>query len=326
MTDFRTDEDQVSRLELRRCLMIGSAIASAAIGAAGSIASSQIAGNAAKSASNTQVNFDQEALQVQQQINQANIARLQPWVNAGNSANSALMFGLGIGTDGQGNPTVGTGSSGSGAASNGLQVGGAGTFGGLTTPFNPTQAQLAQTPGYQFTLSQGLNAVNNQYAAQGQGPGTDASGNRVASGPAAAGAATFAEGLASQTYQQQFNDYQASNAQIFNELSGVNSLGEAAAAGAGALSQNSATAQAGTLGATGNASAGGTVAQGSANSGAAAGVAGNASQLAMLYGLLGTGGAGGAANASSLYGNYTGAAINNGDTAALGGLLGGVTP
>ena len=37
----------------------------------------------------------------------------------------------------------------------------------MSAPFAPTMAQLASTPGYQFTLDQGLKATQNAYAAQG---------------------------------------------------------------------------------------------------------------------------------------------------------------
>src|SRR5579871_6684786 len=52
--------------------------------------------------------------------------------------------------------------------------------------FAPTQAQLEQTPGYQFNLSQGLKAVQNSAAARGLG----------VSGAAQKGAASYASGLA----------------------------------------------------------------------------------------------------------------------------------
>lgn len=98
-----------------------------------------------------------------------------------------------------------------------------GALPGLTAPFNPTMEQLAATPGYQFTLGQGLKATQNAYAAQGLG----------SSGAALKGAANYAEGLAGTTYQQQFQNYLGQNAQIYNMLYGPAALGENAAAGVG---------------------------------------------------------------------------------------------
>lgn len=69
--------------------------------------------------------------------------------------------------------------------------------GGLT--FQPTQAQLEATPGYQWTLGQGLQSVANSNAAQGRG----------ISGAALKGAANYATGLANNTL--------ALNQQIFQQ-------------------------------------------------------------------------------------------------------------
>jgi hypothetical protein len=55
------------------------------------------------------------------------------------------------------------------------------------------------------------------------------------SGPALKGAANYATGLASTTYNQQLQNYLTQNQQVFSMLSGQANLGENAAAGAGAL-------------------------------------------------------------------------------------------
>src|SRR6185312_2792231 len=65
----------------------------------------------------------------------------------------------------------------------------------LNTPFSMTQANLEQTPGYQFTKAQGLKAVNNDMGARGL----------LNSGAAMKGAANYATGLADSTYMDQFN-------------------------------------------------------------------------------------------------------------------------
>lgn len=78
----------------------------------------------------------------------------------------------------------------------------------LAQTFNPTMAQLEQTPGYQFTLDQGLKATQNSYAAQGLGT----------SGAAMKGADQYATGLASTTYNQQLQNYLTQNAQQYNML------------------------------------------------------------------------------------------------------------
>lgn len=124
------------------------------------------------------------------------------------------------------------------------------------TSGNP-QAALEQLPGYQFTLSQGLKSVQNSAAARGLG----------VSGAAQKGAASYATGLADQTFGNQFN-----------RLMSLASLGENAAAGVG---NNYVGA--------GNAQAAAANAQGGAISGAANQVGGLFGTDAILKNLGGTG-------------------------------------
>jgi len=93
-------------------------------------------------------------------------------------------------------------------------------------------AALQQTPGYQFTLNQGLNAVQNSMASQGLG----------VSGNALRGAAQYATGLASQTYQNQFSNM-LNVAQLgANAAVGAGSNIVSAANNIGAAQQNAANA------------------------------------------------------------------------------------
>ena len=133
----------------------------------------------------------------------------------------------------------------------------------LTSPFNPTMDQLEQTPGYQFTLAQGLKKTQSAAAARGLG----------VSGAALKGAATYATGLADSTYQQQFanaqtrygdvlnlNTTQQANLQNqYNRLIGTATLGESAAAQTGAQGTQSAAAGGAFLNQAGQASAAGTM-------------------------------------------------------------------
>jgi hypothetical protein len=105
-------------------------------------------------------------------------------------------------------------------------------------PGTMTQAQLEQTPGYQWNLAQGLKATQSAAAARGLG----------VSGASLKGAATYATGLADSTYQNQFNNAQSRFADylnlntgqqtnLSNQFSRLNSLattGEQAAAQTGA--------------------------------------------------------------------------------------------
>lgn len=94
----------------------------------------------------------------------------------------------------------------------------------LSAPFSMTQANLEQTPGYQFTMSQGLKAVNNAMGARGL----------LNSGAVMKGAANYATGLADSTYMDQFNMDQTQKQNTYNRLMGMAQLGENAAAQTGA--------------------------------------------------------------------------------------------
>lgn len=100
--------------------------------------------------------------------------------------------------------------------------------GSLIAPFNPTQAGLEATPGYQFTLNQGLKAVSNSNAARGLG----------VSGAALRGAADYSTGLADSTYNQQFSNYLTQQDAITNRLMGLTNIGQSSAANVGSAATN----------------------------------------------------------------------------------------
>jgi hypothetical protein len=97
-------------------------------------------------------------------------------------------------------------------------------MGEFTSPMSMTQDQLEQTPGYQFTKTQGLKTVNNALGARGL----------LNSGAVMKGAADFATGLADKTYLDQFNMDQTLKQNNYNRLLGATQLGENAAAQTGA--------------------------------------------------------------------------------------------
>lgn len=124
------------------------------------------------------------------------------------------------------------------------------------------QAQLESMPGYQFTRTQGLKAVQNSAAARGLG----------VSGAAQKGAATFATGLADSTFGAQFN-----------RILDAARLGESAAAQTGTFGTAAASSIGNNLIGAGNAAAGGAV--GTAN--AISGGIGNLGNLFLLSKLFG---------------------------------------
>lgn len=288
------------------------------VGAIGSLGSAAMSAGAAESAAQTQAGAAEQSAELQMQMYNQNVQRLNPYVQSGYGAMNELDWLMGVPSSQPGaNGSTGAGTSGTagGGGTGGLNAlfgqgatpgsgtgGGAtpfqgtGVYGSLTSPFNPTMAQLSQTPGYQFTLGQGLMATQNSFAAQGLG----------SSGAAMKGAAQYAEGLASTTYQQQFNNYWAQNQSIYNELMGMSGLGENAAAMVG----NNATATGQSVGNTltsgAAATAAGTVGAANAASGGLSGLSSSALMLAMANnGLFGAAGGGGMSNA--MFDNITGA-------------------
>jgi hypothetical protein len=149
-------------------------------------------------------------------------------------------------------------------------------------PGQMSQADLEATPGYQFNLSQGLQATQNAAAAKGLG----------VSGAALKGAATYATGLADSTYQNQFANAQTrfGDAQTqlsnqkgildsqFSQTAGRIQVGENAATGSGTQGQAGAT-NAGQIATTAGAAMGaGAIAGGNALAGGINGVANSISQ------------------------------------------------
>ena len=128
----------------------------------------------------------------------------------------------------------------------------------LTSPITMDQETLEKTPGYQFTRTQGLKAVQNSAAARGLG----------VSGAALKGAASFATGLADQTYTTQFGLENTNRTNAFNRLKSLVDTGETAAAGTGALGAKAADTSAGAAIGAGNAQAAGYNAMGNAVSNA----------------------------------------------------------
>lgn len=278
----------------------------------------KIQAQAATQASQLQYQAEQQALGFQQQQYQTTQQNLAPYMAAGGAGLSDLLASTG---------------------SLAGQVQGAvqpitPITSALTGPPPNNMALLAQTPGYQFTLQQGLQATQNSYAAQGLGT----------SGAALKGAANYSEGLASTTYEQQYQNWlnqnllqtqtlQAQNQQqqaqsgllmqqpqtVYNMLAGLTQTGAQAALGQGQIGTQLAsgmgqTAQTGATaigqGITGAAaaSAAGTVGSANAINSAVSGLGGAGSNTALLLALNQAGlfGGGAATSSGALDQNFSG--------------------
>lgn len=191
--------------------------AAAGIGAAGSIAASGSQANASENAANVQQTDQQASLAEQQRefnINQQNQA---PWLQAGTQGIGTLS-GL-LSTPGQ----------------------------GLLTPWTqqfqaPTADQAAQTPGYQFQLQQGNEALQNSAAARGG----------LLSGNTLTAMDQYSQGLAStnyqqvynnalQQYQQSYNIFQGNQTNEFNRLAALSGVGQQTAQSLGSQGQAAAS-------------------------------------------------------------------------------------
>lgn len=183
---------------------------------------------------------------------------------------------------------------------------------GLTAPMSMTQQQLEQTPGYQFQLSQGLEANQNQASARGLG----------ISGAAIKGADAYTTGLASSTYQTQLQNYLAQNLQGYNILSGTAAIGAGAGQTLAGLAGSTGSGEAGTAldtglaGATSNYNTGAGLSSLQGSYGSAVG------QNIMNAAIAGAGGQTGAANATASGGN-TAASIGLQNSQNQAGIQGG---
>lgn len=167
----------------------------------GSFLGSRTAANAASSAGQMGWLGSLLAGQAAEQGFQRAQGALKPFTQAGSKSLDLLMSYL------------------QGDAAQRAGVGGGGPS--LISTFAPTMEQLEKTPGYQWAREQALGSMTNAAAAKGMGT----SGNLLQ------GLGTTATGLASQTFQQQLQNYLAQNQQAYNMLYGPSAMGTQAAQG-----------------------------------------------------------------------------------------------
>lgn len=237
-----------------------------------------------------QVSAEEQAIAAQQQMYQQGLATqkgyvgqassaLSPYISAGQPALGWYNYLTGAGTSPTG--TVASTVTGPNGQPTAINAGGTTSYNPLTAPLTApfTAATLASTPGYQFTLGQGLKSTQNSYAAQGLG----------SSGAAEKGAASYATGLAQNTYNQQLTNYLTQNQQIANMLLSSGTLGENAAGTLSSIYGSAGNAALGGATTTGAGIASSTAGIGNALAGGAAGVANSASSAinsSLQYSLL----------------------------------------
>lgn len=202
------------------------------------LGSSLLSSSASQSAADTQASSQQQAAATQQQMFNTINQNEQPFMQAGVGATQTLSQLLGT--------APGTPSSG-------------GANGSLTQPFNPTQDQLNNYPGYQFALQTGAQATRN----------ADTPGMGALSGAALKDLTNFDVGAASQNYQNYFNNTNTQQNNIFARLSGIAGLGQNAASNVGTSGTSLGTGIAQAQAAAGGSQAAGIVGSANALSGSA---------------------------------------------------------
>ena len=288
-----------------RCLVCLDPV-SAAISGGSSLLGGLLNSRASSSAASTEAKAASAAAQSLGQAGGAAQTFLNPYVAGGSSAYKDLLT----------NPTYSSTSTNyldnaydsytQASNENNQAIGALGNEGSIlgTLSQGINEQTLQNTPGYQFTLGQGLQSTQNSAAARGLG----------VSGAALKGAATYATGLADQTYQNQYQNLLSTAQQYGAQAQGFEGAGQAQqGVAAGYLGVNS--SYQGNLTNTFNrqnteAGYGLSAAQGSAGNALTAAGASNSAALsgasALAGGITGSTGAitGGLTNAANQYQQY----------------------
>lgn len=143
----------------------------------------------------------------------------------------------------------------------------------LTSPITVDPNQLEQSDYYKFASTQGQKAVTNAAAARGL----------ASSGAALKGAASFAKGLATDTYKTAFDMANTNQTNAYTRLKGLVDTGQNAAAQTGSAGTSAANTSAGATIGAGNAQAAASNATGASISNIASNIGGYAAYKG-LYG------------------------------------------
>lgn len=200
-----------------------------AIGTGAAILGSAIIGGgisamSASSAAKTQANATRDATEATLQGQREALAAQKPFLEGGYAGTNRLQELLGIGGDKT-----------------------AADYGSLNKPFTFTPSDLTETPGYKFSLAQGQNALDRKASA----------GGGFYSGGGLKEAASFNQGLAGTTfdneYNRAFNAYQTNRANTLNPLQALAGQGQTSAGTVGSIQMGGANSLANLI--TGNANA-----------------------------------------------------------------------
>jgi len=181
--------------------IIGGSVITGYMGSKAANGAAQTQANAANNAAQLQKKTTEEQLAQQKQMYDQNVARMQPWVTSGQTANNTLADLMG--TSGNSSATG---------------------YGSLAHQFNASDLNANMAPNYQFMLDQGLQTLQSSAAARGG----------LLTGQGAKDINNYAQNVAQGGYQQAYNNYTNNQNLLYNKLNGISTLGQNSATGVGA--------------------------------------------------------------------------------------------
>jgi hypothetical protein len=217
--------------------------------AGGSILGGLMGSSSAKKAAEAQAAAAREALALQKRMYEETTARNQPFYASGVGANNRLATLLGT----------------SGNA-------GDADYGSMSRNFSMDDYLNNQDPGYQFQLTQGMNALNAQNAATG--------GSQ--SGASMKAATRYGVDYGSTKYKEAFDRFRSNRGDIYSMLSGQGNVGLNAANNTATAGNNYATGGGAAIGNIGAANASGYMGSSNAYSNAISNAMNNYNNLSMM--------------------------------------------
>ena len=168
-------------------------VAAAVVVGAASVAGGAISASGARSAGRAQADAARQAAELDKEMYYDQVARQEPFRQAGLTTQAELMRQMGLGGD---------------PASQG--------YGNLLRNFSDEDFQA--DPGYSFRLAEGLKAIDRTAAARGN----------MISGAAMKAAGRYGQDMASQEYQNAYGRFMGNKASNYNMLTGQQAVGQGA--------------------------------------------------------------------------------------------------
>lgn len=184
----------------------------AAVG--GTVLGGVLSSRGAKSAAKTQANAADRASQVQQEMHEQMRQDLDPFRQAGTDALGRLVGMTGSSNSYRGDPFQFNGSNETNYNSNPFMFNGGNQY--TSEQYKPSEFNFKESPGYQFRKQQGMDGIQSSAAASGG----------LLSGATLKALNNHNSNLASQEYNNAFNQYQADENRRYNQYLGQEQLNQ----------------------------------------------------------------------------------------------------